>query len=229
MATGPTPRAQASLPALAVALLILSGVTVMALVVADGVLAGADREPGERHAASSLAERLVSADGPIAVRENVLDDSALSTLDASSIERRFPVVRDEAVRVTVGDRTILSDPNARGGTTVRRIVVLSETDRRSITPRFGGPAAVTLPRRTDSATLTLDPPNGTTVWSVRANDRVLLYDPSGLSGQYDLDLSRFETTRLRFAGPGPLHRGNVTLEYPVERRTRAILVVTVDG
>lgn len=229
MATGSTSRGQASLPALAVALLILSSVTVVALVVADGVLAGADREPGERHAATSLAERLVSADGPIAVRENVIDGSALSTLDASTIEHRFPVVRDEAVRVNVGDQPIVSDPNARGGTTVRRIVVVSDTERRSITPRFGGPNAVTLPRRTDSVSLSLDPPNGTTVWSVRANDRVLLYDPSGLSGRYDLDLSRFETARLRFSGPGPLYRGNVTLEYPVERTSRAILTVTVDG
>lgn len=229
MATASTPRAQASLPALAVALLILSGVTVMALVVADGVLAGADREPGERHAATSLADRFVSADGPIAVRENVLDSSGLATLDATTIERQFPVVRDEAVRVTVGDRTVLSDPNARGGTTVRRIVVVREIDRRSITPRFGGPAAVTLPRRTDSVSVRLDPPNGTTVWSVRANDRVLLYDPSGLSGRYDLDLSRFETARLRFVGPGQLHRGNVTIEYPVEQTTRTTLAVTVDG
>lgn len=222
-------RAQASLPVLAIALLILSSVTVMSLAVADGVLASADRDPTERHVAASLADRLVAAGGPVAVRENVLGRSKLASLDAEALGTRFPVVDDEAVRLTVGGRAIVNDPNARGGTTIRRLVIVRRTERRSITPPFAGRTAVTLPRRAGSATLSLDAPNGTEIRSVRANGRVLRYDLGGLDGRYDLDLSRFETVRLRFVGPGPLFRGNVTISYPVERTTRATLAVTVDG
>lgn len=222
-------RAQASLPALALALLILTSVTVLSLAVADGVLASADREPRDRHVASSLADRLVAADGPVAARTNVLREAELAALNASSLPRLFPVTDGAAVSVTVGDRRIVEDSDARDGTTVRRIVTVRRTDRRSITPPFGGPKAVTLPRRTGTATIALDPPANTTIRSVRANARVLLEDPSGLDGQYDVELSRFETARLHFAGPGPLYRGNVTVAYPVERTNREVLQVTVDA
>lgn len=222
-------RAQASLPALAVALLILSSVTVLSLAVADGVLASADREPRDRHVAASIADRLVAEDGPVAVRANVLDGAELAVLNASVLERRFPVADGAAVGVTVGDRRIVDDMDVRDGTTVRRIVAVRRTDRRSITPPFGGRKAVTLPRRTATATIDLDPPANTTIRSVRANGRVLLANPSGLDGQYDVELSRFETARLEFVGPGPLHRGNVTVGYPAERTNREVLAVTVDA
>lgn len=229
MVERPRTRAQASLPALAIALLILSSVTVMAIAVADGALASANREPDERHAATSVANRLVAAGSPTTIRENVINRSALQSLNGSAIRSRFPVVADESVSVRIGDRSIIADSEVHGGSTVRRLVVVSRTERRSITPSFGGRNAVTVPRRTDEATLTLQPPNGTTISSVRANGRVLLYDPAGLEGEYALDLSRFETTRLRFDGPGPLHRGNATIDYSVEQTTRATLAVTVDG
>lgn len=222
-------RAQASLPALALALLILTSVTVLSLAVADGVLASADREPRDRHVATSLADRLVAADGPVAVRANVLDGAELAALNGSSLRRQFPVADGAAVSVTVGDQRIVDDPDARDGTTVRRIVTVRRTDRRSITPPFGVRKAVTLPRRTAAATIDLDPPANTTIRSVRANGRVLLADSSGLDGQYDVELSRFETARLEFAGPGPLYRGNVTVSYPAERTNREVLRVTVDA
>lgn len=226
---GGNARGQASLPALAIALLILSSVTVLSLAVADGALATADRDAGERHVATSVADRLVAADGLIAVRRNVLDWATLESLNSGSLRDELAVLEDEAVRITVGGRTVVSEPNVRDGTTVRRIVSIRRIDRRSLTPRLGSNKAVTLPRRTESVSIDLDPPNGTTIETVSANDRVLLHNASGLDGHYDVELSRFETARLRFAGSGPLLRGNVTLEYPVEQRSRATLVVTVDG
>lgn len=222
-------RGQASLPALAIALLILSSVTVLSLAIADGALAAAEREAGERHVATSVADRLVAADGPIAVRQNVLDAAAMDTLTARTLRDELAVVDGEAVRVTVGGSSVVSAPNARGGTTIRRIVSVRRTENRTITPALGSNKAVTLPRRSETLSIELDPPNGTTIHTISANDRVLLHNTSGLAGHYDVELSRFETARLRFDGSGPLYEGSVTLEYPIEQRNRATLAVTVDG
>jgi len=88
---------------------------------------------------------------------------------------------------------------------------------------------VTLPRRTDRADLRLRPPANTTVTTVRANERVVLHDESGLEGRYTVSLSRHRTVDLRFDASGPLSRGNVTVTYyPTETR-KATLGVTVDG
>jgi len=72
---GPTwaRRGQANLPILAVALVLLTGVTAAGVAVAEGALASADRDAGERRAAATAADGLVAADGPASRRENVLD------------------------------------------------------------------------------------------------------------------------------------------------------------
>lgn len=224
------PRGQASLPALALALLVLSSVTVLSLAVADGALSAADREPGERHAASSVADRLVDGGGPFSVRQNVLNGSALDDLNASVLGRQTATLEDDdAVRISIADRAVVTTGDASGGTTIRRIVAVQRTELRSITPPVGPNKAITLPRRSDELTLALDPPNATRIHTITANDRVLLRNTSGLSGEYAVELSRFQTVRLRLVGPGPLHEGNLTLTYPVERTNRAVLAVTVDG
>lgn len=229
MIGGKHPRAQASLPVLAIALLVLSSVTVVSLAVADGALAAAERDAEERHVATSVADRLVAASGPVAVRENVLADEAIDDLNATTLDRRFSVIDGDAVRVSVGGNTVVAAPNTETGTTVERIVTVRRTERRSITPALGPNKAITLPRRTDELAIDLTPPNGTTIRSIRANQRILLRNTSGLDGRFTVDLSRFETARIQFVGPGPLEDGNVTLEYPIERTNRATLAVTVDG
>lgn len=229
MIDGDRTRAQASLPALALSLLILSSVTVLSLAVADGALSAAERDAGERHVASSVADRLVDANGPLTVRQNVLDGAEIDDLDASNLRSELAVIDDEAVRLSIDGDSVVSGPDARGGTTVRRIVTVRRTERRTITPALGPNKAITLPRRSEELAIDLHPPNGTTIHTVSANDRVLLRNQSGLDGEYEIELSRFETARLRFAGPGPLQEGNVTVEYPVERTTRATMAVTVDG
>lgn len=222
-------RAQASLPALAIALLILTSVTVLSLAVADGALASADRSPDERHVATSVADRIVATDGPVSTRRNVVGTDRLEQLNASTVTDHFPVTEGTAVRISIDDERVVDDPGAAGGTTVRRIVAVRNTETRSITPAFGPNKAVTLPRRTNTLGIDLDSPNGTTIRTVRADGRILLRNPSGLDGQHQVDLSRFETARIQFVGPGPLQEGNVTLEYPVEEIHRATLAVTVDG
>ena len=89
--------------------------------------------------------------------------------------------------------------------------------------------SVTLPRRTPNATLTLSPPNGTTVSTVRANGRVVLHDESGIEGTETVDLSRFETATLTFESSDRLPEGSVVVTYYPSRTRKAVLGVTVDG
>ncbi|MFC7156311.1 hypothetical protein ACFQPA_12745 [Halomarina halobia] len=220
-------RGQANLPALAVALLVLTTTTSLGLLVADGAFAGAGRDPAERRAAVALGERLVSAESPLTARPNVLRSRNLSALDAARLDEAFPVAKGRDVRLRVGGETVVQRGDPTGGTTVRRIVLVQR--RQSVTLPATAGDAVTLPRRSPRATLLLRPPEGTTVRTVRANGRVVLHDPSGLEGRFDIALSRFETTRLRFEHDGPLPRGSARVAYYPARTTKAELVVTVDG
>jgi hypothetical protein len=221
-------HAQANLPAVAVALLLLTATTGLALTLADGAFAAADRDPADRRVATALADRMVAADGPLTRRANVLDAAALSPLPAARIDSRFPVAEGHALRVRLDDRTLLERGTPSGGTTVRRVVLVAEEQSVTVTPRLTG-NATTLPRRTDRVRLEVDPPAAATVRTVRANDRVVLHDPDGLLGTYGVDVSRFETVRLSFGTAGPLPPGSVELTYYPTRTTKATLAVTVDA
>lgn len=223
-------RGQANLPALGVALLVLSAAVGVGLAVADGAFAGATRDPGERRAAVALSERLVSPESPVTRRRNVLNRSAVAALNATVLRERFPVAADAAVRVRLDGEVVVAAGDATGGTTMRRVVLVAERQRVQVTPAFTGEnASVTLPRRTHAATIRVEPPDGTTVRTVRANDRVVLHDPGGLSGRYRVRLSRLETTTLRFDATGGLSEGDVTVTYVPEETTKATLEVTVDA
>lgn len=224
-------RAQANLPALAVALLVVTSATGLGLMIADAAFADAGREPIERETAVALSERFVAADAPVTTRRNVLNGSAVDDLDAEDFDRAFPVVEGRSVRVRLDGETVVERGDPTGGTTVRRVVLVER--RQSVTlPRVTADG-VTLPRRSPRATVTLDPPPATTVETVRANGRVVLHDPDGLRGTYDVALSRYETTTLRFeregGGEGPLPPSAVEVTYYPARTTKAELVVTVDG
>lgn len=223
-------RAQANLPALVVALLVVSTAIGMSLALADGAFAGATRSPGDRRAAVALSERLVSADSPVTVRKNVLNRTIVARLNASSLRRGFPVVAGHDFSVRLGNRTLVSVGDSTGGVTMRRIVLVAQRQPVELTPRFTGPnATVTLPRRSRRADLTIHPPAGTTVRTVRANGRVVRYDPAGLDGTYRVRLARLETTTLALNASASLPAGSVTVTYYPERTTKATLVVTVDG
>lgn len=223
-------RAQANLPAVAVALLVLTATLGVVLAAANGSVRSAQRAPGERHAAAALAERLVSADGPVAVRENVLDEGAVANLTAARLRSAVPVSRGRSIRLALDDRVLVRTGDPTGGATIRRIVLVERREPTRVRPRLRARSGrrVSLPRRTPRVTLDVAPPNGTTVRTVRADGRVVLANASGLAGTFTVDVSRLDTVTLQFDVTGPLPRGSVTVTYYPATTTKAVLGVTVD-
>lgn len=221
-------RGQANLPALAVALLVLTAVVGASLTIADGAYASADREPEQRRLAVTLAERLVSPESPTTTRANVLNGTVLESLDADRLDDDFPFVNGSAVRIRVGGETVVERGDIAGGATIRRIVLVEKRTAVTIEPPLSAPNyTTTLPRRTARAVIHVEVPPATEVQTVRANGRVVLHDPDGLAGDLPVRLSRFETTRLRFDVDGPLPPGSVGVTYYPGNTTKAVVEVTV--
>ncbi|MFW5948196.1 MAG: DUF7263 family protein [Halolamina sp.] len=211
-------RAQSNLLSLAVALTALVSATTLGLVVADGALAGADRDPGERRAANAVSERLVSADATT-IRENVLDEEAVAGVSVADLAAP---VANRSVRVRLDGETLVERGDPTGGATVERVVLVGERTTRSRSVGVGDGRELTLPRRTDRVELVFG--STSTVETVRVNGRVLLHDPGGLSGRFDIEPSRYETATLSFAGG----TAQVGIESRPLRTEKATLRVTVD-
>ncbi|NHN57681.1 hypothetical protein G9466_01130 [Halorussus sp. JP-T4] len=218
-----------NLPALAVALLVVTTVTVVSVGMADRAYLSAERDADRHRVAVALSERFVGPESRVTARTNVLDAGTVSRLNASRLRSLFPVAEGKDVRVRLGDRTVAAAGEPTGGTTVRRIVLVENRTAASLTPNLSANApAVTLPRRSPRVTVALAPPAGTDVTAVRANGRIVLRNVSGLEGTFSVDLSRFETATLAFETDGPLPTGSLELTYyPAETR-KAVLAVTVD-
>lgn len=221
-------RAQANLPALAAALLLVTATTGVGLTLADGAFREATRQPTERGTAVALAERLVASDSPLTTRANVLDATRLEALDTATLRAAFPVAEDRRVRLGLDGRTIVST-NPAGGTTIHRVVLVERRQERRLDPELRTEPSVTLPRRTSRVRLALTPPAATTIETVRVNGRVALHDPAGLRGAFEIPTSRYETTTLRFEASGPLPPGSVGVVFYPAETTKAVLGVTVDG
>jgi len=217
-------RAQANLPALAVALLLVLASVGATVTLAGSAFAGANTDPADSRLAGSVADRLVAADGPLAVRANVLSRAAVENASAR-LDDVLP--GDAAVRVTVDGEPVVERGDPTGGATMRRVVLVAEVSERELSPTFESGASVTLPRRTGDATLVFE--DGAAVTTVRANDRVLLHDDAGLDGAYDVALSRYDTVTLAFDSGTEPAPGSVTIRYRAETTTKAVLGVTVDA
>lgn len=216
-------RAQANLPALAVALLLVGASVGLAVGLAGGAFEGADTDPANARLAASVSERLVAPDGPLSVRANVLSAAAV----ANASDDWLP--EDAGVAVRLDGEPVVSSGTPAGGATLRRLVLVADAERRTFEPALGDQDAVTLPRRTSNATFTFDPEPETEITVVRANNRVVLRDPSGLNGTYDVELSRYDTVALSFDANRELRTGSVRVAYRVETTTKAVLEVTVDA
>lgn len=221
-------RGQANLTALAAALFALTTVTVLGVAVANGALFGELRDADERHAATAVADRLVSSDAHLTNRSNVLDRGEVDSLDTSTVRARFPVLDDRSFRITLDDRVLATTGTPDGGTTRQRIVLVEQRTNKTLTPAFSGANRVTLPRRTPWVELAITPRENVSVRSVRANDRTVLHDPSGLDGRYTVDVSRRETVRFTFLANASLERGDVSLTFAPGNTSKAQLGVTVD-
>jgi hypothetical protein len=218
-----------TLPALGIALLVLTATVVVGVVAADAALHGADRPALDRQVAAGLADHLVRDDAPITRRANVLNVTRLSKLSVAGLHSRYGLPRDTAVRLTLDGRTIVSSGSPSEGSTVERIVIVERRESHTLKPTFERSRSVTLPRRSPTATLTLQPPPNTTLRTIRTNGRVRLHDPSGLSGTYELSLSTVETARFHFDATGPLSNDSVHIRYRPAITEKARLGVTVDG
>lgn len=214
-----TRRGQANLPAVAIALILVTTVAGNSIAVADGSFRSADRDATDRAIAVATADRIVSGDSRLTERPNVLTERHL---EAESVSSSVPRTVD--IRVTVDGKVIYEQGNPTQGTTARRLALVAE--RQSIALESGFEfRTLTLPRRSPRATLTIDPDSE--IETVRANDRVVLYDPAGLDGSYDVSLSRYETTTLRVdAVPA---EDDVRVTYYPRQTRKALVEVTVDG
>ncbi|MCG1002145.1 MULTISPECIES: hypothetical protein [Halobacterium] len=218
-------RAQANLPAVAIALLLVVASVAAVVGLAGSAFAGANTQPVDTRLAASTADHLVAADGPLTLRANVLSQAAVENASAT-LDDGLP--EGAGVRVTLDGETLVERGTPAGGATMRRVVLVADASRRELSPVLDDEAAVTLPRRTGDATLTFDT-GAANVTTVRANDRVVLHDDAGLDGAYDVTLSRYDTVTLAFAADGELPPGSVTVAYRVETTTKAVLGVTVDA
>jgi hypothetical protein len=224
-----TERAQASLPALAVALLLLTAVTGIGLALADGAFADVDRDVTERRGAVSLSERLVAPDSPLTNRANVFNGSALDALTKRTFESAFPIAESYDVELSLNGEELVTTGPVTDGHTVRRIVLIERRNPHTFRPRFAPSNSVTVPRRTGRVDLHFTPYGEVTIREVRANGRVVLRNASGLKGKYSVTVSPFETTRLVFVSTGNLNLVHVEITIHPHNTKKAYLEVSVDA
>jgi len=217
-------RGQANLLGLAVALLLLSGAIGVTLAVGTGAFATADSDARDRAAAAGLADRLVSADGPLTVRENVLDGATVDDLNATALRAAFPAARDRAVRVRLGGETLVEtgDP---AGPTVRRLVLVERRANRTLTVPADQNDTVRL-EPTGAAAVTVD--RSARVESLVVNGRTVAHEDAGLNGTIHLDLRRDRPTDLALNGSIRSSSGTVQIRTHPWETEAAVLEVTVD-
>ncbi|AGN01323.1 hypothetical protein L593_06880 [Salinarchaeum sp. Harcht-Bsk1] len=199
------------------------------MVIVEDAFRETQRGDAERAVAIQASDRLVAADGPIADAPNVVNESELANLSTADLRRVGATNRFAMAVALDGERiAALGDPD--GGHVVRRIVLVQSSERAVRTPTIvgGEDPELTVPVRTDAVEVTISPPPGTTVTEVRSGGRVVLADPGGLSGTFDVETSPYRTLAFAFDTTGPLATGDVEIAYRSTDRDRAILAVTVD-
>lgn len=222
-------RGQTELIALGVAFVLLTGTAVAGVILANSSLAAAERDALERQTATRLSEQLVSDDARHTARENVLSNGTVASLDPATIRDGYNVPDGRDVAISLDGEPIVETGPTTDGTTVERVVLVERRPTERLLPDFDNSRTATLPRRTSNARLTIDPPRGTTVERVSANDRVVLSNGSGLTGTFNVTLSEFETTTFRFEAAGVLDEGSVRIAYEPPETTKATLRVSVDA
>ncbi|MFB6311440.1 MAG: hypothetical protein ABEH64_09715 [Salinirussus sp.] len=220
-------RAQTSLPAVGLALVVLLAATTAVVAVADEQLRSQMAPSLERADAAAVADALIQESSPLTRRENVLNEKNLDALDAEALVAQFGLDPTNGARITLEDRVLAERGRAAGGSTINRIVLIERRTQRTLEPPFRAGPVVTLPRRSPNVTLRITPGGNRTVNRVRANNRIILANSTGLSGHYTAAVSRHRTITLRFEGGNSLKRGDVGVTYYPARTRKARLTVTV--
>lgn len=222
-------RGQTELLAIGIAFVLLTGTVVAGVVLANSALTSAERPAIEQQTATTLSERLVSETASHTTGESVLKDGEIATLDEDTLRSEYNLPDAADARVNIDGETVVETGTVSGGTTVERIVLLERRTSEELRPGFDNSRTVTLPRRAPNATLSIDPPAGTSVQRVYANERVVLSNETGLRGSFDVSLSSLETTTVRFEVVGFLDDESVRIEYEPPETAKATLQVTVDA
>ena len=222
--------------------MLVTSVLGASVAIAESSLVGATeaRDPADRRAASTLAARLV-ADAPASYPPGVIENR--TELTAERVNALAPMVANGSVRVELDGRTLFERGDPDGGVTVRRGVLVGTARNRTAAVDLAADDAVTLPDRTGTLSLDLDPGPNTTIHTVRVNNRIVLHNDTGLSGEATVRTSVRRTTELAVetsvnatstnsttpspstpVGPG----GRVEVSYTTVDGEPATLVVTVD-
>jgi len=233
-----TSRAQANLIGFAVAIVVVTTVTVAGAALANDALVDADRDPATTHAADDLAAYLVAADASHTRGPNVVRSAAVRNLTASDLEAAVPSLRGRSIRVTLGGDVLVErgSPAASGdGRRVRdagferverRVRVerpVQKTERIELSDR----REVTLADHTGGVTVAVDSRRGRSVTTVRAGNRVVLHDPSGLAGEYSVAVPDTRPLALAFDADDPYVAGAATVSWRARNASVERLVVTV--
>ncbi|MDS0242115.1 MULTISPECIES: hypothetical protein [unclassified Haloferax] len=226
-----TTRAQTTLAGLAVALVLVTAVTVGAVAAADRALAGATGDSLEQQRAERAAAALLT-DSPITWSDNGSDaiDLALANdTNATVLAAAVPPLRDAAFRVRIDGRTVAERGDPSGGATVSRgaVAVTRRNVRGSI--NLSAETNTTLTGRTNRTQLDVDPAPNTTVQTIRVGDRVVLHRPGGIEGRRVVGVpSRTDPViRVETAGSDPY--GTVDVSATAFDSTVVRIEVTVDA
>jgi hypothetical protein len=226
-----TARGQANLLGFAVAVVVVAAVAVTGVAIASDALADADRQPGATHAAERLTTHFVAADAAHTRGRNVLRAAPVANLTAADLDAAVPPVRGRPIAVALGGDTLVERDGAAARRTdsavrvERRVRVersVTRTQRADLTAR----GAVTLPDHAGPVVIRIDTERTRTVRTVRADGRVVLHDPSGLSGRYAVTVpdTRPLTLDVGSDGDGP---GTVQVSWTATNASVEELVVRV--
>lgn len=226
-----TARGQANLLGFAAAVVVVVTVTVTGVAVASDALGDADRTPKSTHAAERLATHLVAADAAHTRDRNVLRADRTAALTDDDLDAAVPPVRDRSLSVSLGGDTLVE----RGDTDVRPTDGAVQVDRRVRVERavdrsrrvdLATQGSVTLSDHTGRLVVRIDTDRTRTVRTVRADGRVVLHDPSGLSGRYVVSVPETRPLTVGFEsdGDGP---GTASVSWTATNASVERLVVSV--
>lgn len=227
-------RGQTTLAGLAVALVLLTTVTVGGIVAADRALADATGSPLEGHRAERGADALV-AGSPLTTDGGYVTQSLANETNASDLVAAIPSLRGVAFSVRFDGQEVASRGTPTGGVTVSRGVVAAETHTDSERIDLGEEDAATLDGRTDEIRFDVEPGANTTVRTIRVGDRVALHRPTGIEGTHTVTVSSYASPTVgvdaeRDAPTGSETPGGTVTATATIVETRAARVeVTVDA